>query len=105
MARNTFTQYRALISKPMPTCEGKAIIFNFGTECTQITTDTADDFIVRSSDMCINPEGVYVAASYRAYPGKKTNGDLLFSSTLTHKPVLFPPGASCDKTTAPVFCF
>lgn len=105
MARNTWTQYNAIISKPMPTCDGNAVIFNFGSECTQITTDTADSEIIASDDMCINPDGQYVAAVYRAYPGK-ISGRLLFSSTLTHIPQIFRPGESCPgQGRTPNFCF
>lgn len=106
MATNSLVQYKAIISKPVPTCDGNAVLFLFGTECTQIDSSTATETIVKSSDMCINPKGTYVSASYRSYPGK-INGNLVFSSTLTHKPQLFPPGSSCpgQGSTEIPFCF
>ena len=105
MARNTWKQYRQIISKPVPACGGGAFLFAFGVECTQIITDTADTQIVRSRDMCINPEGLYTSASYRAYPGKTSGGNLLFSSTLTGKPELLPVNSRCDRSNIPAFCF
>jgi|SRR3989304_8439006 len=102
---STWVQYKQIISKPMPMCGGGAVLFIFGTECTQITIEKATDYIVRSDDMCINPGGLYTSASYRAYTGK-FNGNLIFSSVLTHIPQLYPPGQSCPNAgRAGPYCF
>jgi len=102
----TFKQYKQILSKAVPTCDGNPIMFDFGVECTQVTTEVADTYIVKSDDMCIHPDGVYVAANYRAYPGKQSNGNLVFSSTLTHKPTLHKRGyTGCGGGGENPFCF
>jgi len=100
----TYTQYKQILSKAVPGCNNNPVIFDFGVECTQVTTEVAETSIVTSDDMCIHPGGKYIAATYKAYPGKVGN-NIIFSSTLTHKPTLHTRGYRCGSGGRNPFCF
>jgi len=74
------------------------LVFTFGTESQEINSCSADQDLLKSSDMCMLG-GNYFSATYRAYPGK-VNGKLVFNSVITKKPVLSNEyGQSCNPET------
>lgn len=82
------TTYKVRSGNPLPTSQGgNVIVFCFGTEAQDIENNSCETQVLKSSDMCMYPDGQYFSANYKAYEGK-VNGELLFSANLTKKPVI-----------------
>ena len=104
MASITWKNYKAIMGKPLPKCEGGAVIFFFGSECYDVTLDTATETLVNSSDMCMQG-GPYFAAAYKAYPGQVQDGNLLFTAQLISAALIRSDTTSCGEGDLPNLCF
>lgn len=85
------TTYQVRAGNALPTLGGGStstgnIIFTFGTETQEENSEECSTVdILKSKDMCLLG-GDYFSANYKAIPGKK-NGDLIFSTNITKKPI------------------
>lgn len=102
MAVFSWQQYRGIFGKPLPKCSSGAVVFYFGSECQQVTVNTADTDVNKSSDMCMQG-GPYFSTSYKAYPGQAAGGDLVFSSHKVDAAIIRSEG-SCSDGDLPL-CF
>jgi hypothetical protein len=81
-----------MCDKPVDASTGN-LVFTFGTECQEINTCGYTNQIIKSTDMCLLG-GIYYTATYKALPGK-VNGQVVFQSVLTKKPVLSADYGQC----------
>lgn len=98
----SWRQYKGLFGKTMPICGGGAVIFYFGSECRDVTVNTADRDVNNSNDMCMQG-GPYFSTSYKAYGGQMADDSILFSSTKVGAEITRSDG-SCSNGNLPL-CF
>lgn len=84
---------RDRVGKPIPKmCSGNAssnglVVYSFGSSQQEILNCPATEEVVLSEDSCLRSfaDDAYVSADYKAQGN--VNGDLIFSASITYKPI------------------